>query len=77
MKIRLLRSVAWVCRFIFNLKQSVKKLELNEGILTTEELEESDKVIIRAIQIEVFAAELKYLTEKLETTKPTKLHQRI
>ena len=70
-KIRLLQTVAWVCRFKFNLKQSVKKLGLNESILTTEELEESEKVIIRAIQSEVFAAELKYLTEKLGITKPT------
>ena len=43
-KTRILLAVAWVCRFIFNLKQSVKKLKLNEGILTTEELEESEKV---------------------------------
>ena len=72
-KTRLLRAVAWVCRFIFNLKQSAKKLKLNEGILTAEELEESEKVIIRVrvVQSEVFAAELKYLTEKSGTTKPT------
>ena len=70
-KTRLLRAVAWVSRFIFNLKQSVKKLKLNEGILTAEELEESEKVIIRVVQSEVFAAELKYLTEKSGTTKPT------
>ena len=53
------------------MKQSVSKLELNEGILTTEELEESEKVIIRVVQSEVFAAELKYLTEKSWTTKST------
>ena len=70
-KTRILRAVAWVCRFIFNLRQSVKKLKLNEGILTTEKLEESEKVIIRVIQSEVFAAELNYLTEKSGTTKPT------
>ena len=70
-KTRLLRAVAWVCRFIFKLKQSVKKLKLNEGILTTEELEKSEKVITRVVQSEAFAAELKYLTEKSGTTKPT------
>ena len=59
------------CRFIFNLKQLVKKLKLNEGILTTEELEKSEKAIIWVVQSEVFAAELKYLTEKSGTTKPT------
>ena len=64
-KIRLLQTVAWECRFKFNLKQSVKKLGLNESILTTDELDESEKVIIRAIESEVFAAELKYLIEKL------------
>ena len=53
------------------MKQSVKKLKLNEGILTTEELEESEKVMIRVAQSEVFAAELKYLSEKLATTKLT------
>ena len=63
-KTRLLRAVAWVCRFIFNLKQSANKLKLNEGILTAEELEESERVIIRVVQSEVFAAELKYLTER-------------
>ena len=70
-KTRFLRAVAWVCRFIFNLRQSVKKLKLNEGILTTEELEKSEKVIIRVVQSEVFAVELKHLTEKSGTTKPT------
>ena len=50
-KTRLLRAVAWVCRFIFNLKQSVKILKLNEGILTAEELEESEKVIIRVYRV--------------------------
>ena len=49
----------------------VKKLKLNEGILTAEELEESEKVIIRVVQSEVFAAELKYLTEKSGTIQPT------
>ena len=39
--------------------------------MTTEELEKSEKVIIRVVQSEVFAAELKYLTEKSGTTKPT------
>ena len=43
----------------------------HEGILTTEELEKSEKVIILVVQSEVFAAELKYLTEKSGTTKPT------
>ena len=40
-------------------------------ILTTEELEKSEKVIIRVVHSEVFAAELKYLSEKSGTTKPT------
>ena len=53
------------------MKHSVKKLKLNEGILTTEELEKSEKIIIRVVQSEVFAAELKYLSEKSGTTKPT------
>ena len=47
-----------------------KEIRTDEGILTSGELEESEKVIILVIQSEVFAAELKYLRNRGQQNRP-------
>jgi len=61
-KRKLLRSFAWVMRFIENLKDAVKgKNPCKEANLTAEEMQNAEHILIRSIQRNAFSAELEYL----------------
>ena len=61
-KRKLLRSLAWVMRFVENLKGAVKgKTPCKEANLTAEEMQNAEHILIRSIQRQAFSAELKYL----------------
>ena len=61
-KWKLLRSLAWVMRFLDNLKDAVKgKNPCKEANLTAEEMQNAEYILIRSIQRNAFSAELKYL----------------
>ena len=60
-KARLLRVVAYVLRFISNIRKSIKGLENSTDELTVEEIIEAEKLVIRSVQEEVFVDEISYL----------------
>jgi len=61
-KRKLLRSLAWVMRFIENLKDAVKgKNPCKEANLSAKEMQNAEHILIRSIRRNAFSAELKYL----------------
>ena len=57
-----MRSLAWVIRFVKNLKGAVKgKTPCKEANLIAEEMQNAEHILIRSIQCQAFSAELKYL----------------
>ena len=65
---RLVRTLAWVLRFIHNLKACKhSKVESNKSqILNASELKQSEHLIIISVQAEAFSKELKYLLNPKE-----------
>lgn len=59
---RLLRTLAWVLRFVSNLKHSVQKEEVNkEKMVSVSEVNAAEIMLVRSIQNESFAKEIVYL----------------
>ena len=62
---RILRTVAWVLRFVSNLKAAVSKGDINrEQIASVSEISQAEMILIRSIQREAFAKEIRYLSSK-------------
>ena len=56
------RTVAWILRFVHNSKlNGERKRQRHTGPLTVLELEEAEKIIIKAVQVEAYSAELQTL----------------
>ena len=74
-KTKLLRTMAWVLRFIAKLKAKVSKSNLNieheSDTLTSNEIEHAEKTILKQVQNESFVEEIEYLKER--KGKPPKL----
>ena len=74
-KTKLLRTMAWVLRFIAKLKAKVSKSNLNieheSDTLTSSEIEHAEKTILKQVQNESFVEEIEYLKER--KGKPPKL----
>ena len=60
-KSKLIRTVAYVLKFIRNLHNSTKGNETSTGELSAEELHEAENKIIRSIQFDAFGVETSYL----------------
>lgn len=59
---KLLRTMAWVVRFVSNLKRSVNKEELNkEKMVSVTEINAAEIILVRSIQGEFFPNEISYL----------------
>ena len=59
---KLLRSIAWVIRFVENLKRKVSDKEtITENQVSTDEVEKAENILIRSIQLEAFSKEISYL----------------
>ena len=59
---KLLRTMAWVLRFVSNLKRYVNKEELNkEKLVSVTEINAAEIMLVRSIQGESFADEINYL----------------
>ena len=67
-KTKLLRTMAWVLRFIAKLKAKVSKSNLNieheSDTLTSNEIEHAEKTILKQVQNESFVEEIEYLKER-------------
>ena len=59
---KLLRTIAWVFRFVQNINAAVNNKQLKkENILSASEIENAEMHLIRSIQAQAFNAELNYL----------------
>eukprot|EP00794_Sanderia_malayensis_P003921 gene3921-4466_t len=68
---KLLKSVAWMFRFINKVKAKVKKIQLEmESNLTTEEVEKAENCILRVVQGKCFAKEIECLKGKCGSKSP-------
>lgn len=66
----LLRVVAYVLRYCYNLKASVKNEKLTCGILTSEELLEAEQMIFRTVQLEFYASEYLQIDSQIYKMSP-------
>eukprot|EP00112_Aurelia_sp_Birch-Aquarium-sp1_P002090 Seg1227.8 transcript_id=Seg1227.8/GoldUCD/mRNA.D3Y31 product="hypothetical protein" protein_id=Seg1227.8/GoldUCD/D3Y31 len=59
---KLLRSIAWVIRFVSNLKCKVSNKDSNTGNqVSTDEIARAENILIRSVQHEAFSKEILYL----------------
>ena len=73
---KLLRTIAWIMRFISNLKSAMKKEELSKGEnISVSEINEAEIVLIRSLQSEVFSSEIGYLITKAHSKPPLYITQ--
>ena len=65
-KTKLIRTVAWVLRFIRKLKEKISKSNANvyEEPFDSEEISRAEKIVLQQIQKEMFSEEIKYLRNK-------------
>ena len=65
------RTLAWVFRFINNLRASLANKNFQQGNeISKDEVGNAENVLIRSIQREAFAKEIEYLQTKEETRPP-------
>lgn len=73
---KLLSTIAWVVRFVANLKAAVKKQESNkEEKLSVAEINVAENSLIRSIQKEAFPKEISYLVTKATSKPPVYVSQ--
>ena len=59
---KLLRTIAWVYRFINNAKSAIKQETVNkEAVLSVSEINSAENALVKFIQMENFETEIKYL----------------
>ena len=59
---KLLRTIAWVYRFINNAKSAIKQETVNnDEVLSVSEINSAENAIVKFIQMENFEAEIKYM----------------
>ena len=64
-KLKLIRVVAYVLRFVSNLKTSIKKMAvLKSNELESEEIISAENFIVKFVEREYFSEELSYLKGK-------------
>ena len=65
-KTKLIRTVAWVLRFIRKLKEKISKsnVRVYEETLDSEEISRAEKIVLKQIQKETFSEEINYLRNK-------------
>src|SRR5277367_5823106 len=72
---KLLRSTAWILRYVRNCRAKAKKQPLLRGDLTVAEIRDAENLWIRQVQVESFGAEIKSLREKGTVPKDSKLYK--
>ena len=73
---KLLRTIAWVMRFVSNLKSAREKSQLNkEEQVSVSEANNAENCLIRSIQSEAFSSEIAYLDSKSTTKPPLRVSQ--
>ena len=72
---KLLRSTAWVSRFIGNLKRKVNKQSLVEGALTADEIGHAERLQCRQVQSDCFAQEIHDLRRCGQVSSSSRLAQ--
>ena len=63
-KTRLLRTYAWILRFVSNLKAAINRQEPKLGPLEGTELRCAENYVIRAVQAECFSKEIEFIARK-------------
>ena len=63
-KTRLLRTYAWILRFVSNLKAAINKQEPKLGPLEGTELRCAENLVIKAVQAECFSKEIEFIASK-------------
>src|SRR5277367_3568422 len=72
---KLLRSTAWILRYVRNCRAKVKKQPLLRRDLTVAEIRDAENLWIRQVQLESFGAEIKSLKVKGTVPKDSKLYK--
>ena len=61
-KVKLLRTIAWVYRFINNAKSAIKQEKVNDdAVLNVSEINSAENTLVKFIQMENFETEIRYL----------------
>ena len=75
-KNKVLRTIAWIMRFVSNLKSAIRKEELNkEDKIDILEINEAESILVRSIQSEEFPAEISYLATNATSKPPLYVNQ--